>query len=77
MTAPGVQWVDMTAISEAVYADKKPGDCLNDPLHPNDYLARWYAQTVLAAFDPVSGHAPASATKVSSTQAVGRLGQNN
>jgi len=51
MTAKGVQLVDVTALSELVYAAKKPSDCLNDPLHPNDYFARWYAQCVAAAFD--------------------------
>lgn len=55
MRAPGVQFVDMTALSAWVYADKKPQDCLNDPLHPDDYLARWYAQSVAAALDPASG----------------------
>jgi len=55
MAGPGVQFVDMTAISEAVYAAKKPKDCLNDPLHPNDFLARWYAQSLVAALDPDSG----------------------
>jgi lysophospholipase L1-like esterase len=53
MVGPGVQFVDMTAISEAIYAAKKPKDCLNDPLHPNDFLARWYAQSLVAALDPV------------------------
>jgi lysophospholipase L1-like esterase len=52
MAAPGVQLVDMTAISGAVFAAKEPRDCLNDPLHPNDYLARWYAQSLLAALAP-------------------------
>jgi lysophospholipase L1-like esterase len=52
----GVQLVDMTAISELVYGAKKPKDCVNDPLHPNDYLARWYAQSLVAALDPASGH---------------------
>jgi hypothetical protein len=41
-------------MSELVYAAKKPRDCLNDPLHPNDYFARWYAQCVAAALDPAS-----------------------
>jgi lysophospholipase L1-like esterase len=49
MIGPGVQFVDMTAISEWVYAAKKPKDCMNDPLHPNDYFARWYAQCVVGA----------------------------
>jgi lysophospholipase L1-like esterase len=57
MAGPGVQFMDMTAISEAIYAAKKPKDCLNDPLHPNDFLARWYAQSLVAALDPVSGQA--------------------
>jgi lysophospholipase L1-like esterase len=52
MTAKGVQFVDVTGISELVYAAKKPKDCLNDPLHPNDYFARWYAQCLAAALDP-------------------------
>jgi lysophospholipase L1-like esterase len=54
MAGPGVQFVDMTAISEAIYAAKKPKDCLNDPLHPNDFLARWYAQSLVAALDPMA-----------------------
>ena len=61
MAGPGVQFVDMTAISEAIYAAKKPKDCLNDPLHPNDFLARWYAQSLVAALDSISGQsAPVS-----------------
>jgi lysophospholipase L1-like esterase len=60
LRGPGVQFVDMTAISEWVYAAKKPKDCLNDPLHPNDYLARWYAQSLVAALDPTSGGVSAS-----------------
>ena len=59
MVGQGVQFVDMTGISEAVYAAKKPKDCLNDPLHPNDFLARWYAQSLVAALDPSSGRAAA------------------
>jgi lysophospholipase L1-like esterase len=54
MTAKGVQFVDLTGMSELVYAAKKPRDCLNDPLHPNDYFARWYAQCLAAALDPAS-----------------------
>jgi len=54
MTGPGLQFVDMTSISESVYAAKKPLDCLNDPLHPNDYFARWYAQSAAAALAPAA-----------------------
>jgi hypothetical protein len=64
MTGSGVQFVDLTAISEWVYAAKKPMDCLNDPLHPNDYFARWYAQSLVAALDPNSGRAPESPSAV-------------
>ena len=63
MTGPGVQNVDMTAISEAAYAAKKPKDCLNDPLHPDDFLARWYAQSLVAALDPASGRLDAGGGK--------------
>ncbi len=69
----GAQLVDMTAISEAVYAAKKPKDCLNDPLHPNDYLARWYAQSLVAALDVGSGQTPAFH---SSKKGVGQDGPN-
>ena len=54
LTGPGVQLVDLTAISGAVFAAKAPKDCLNDPLHPNDYLSRWYAQSLAAALVPSS-----------------------
>jgi len=77
MTGPGVQLVDMTGISEAVYAAKKPRDCLNDPLHPNDDLARWYAQSVVAALDEVSAHQPVPITSLSSRQEVRPGGDNN
>jgi len=52
MTAEGVQLVDMTAISGTVYGAKAARDCLNDPLHPNDYLSRWCAQSLAAALSP-------------------------
>ena len=53
LTGVGVQLVDMTDISGAVFAAKSPKDCLNDPLHPNDYLSRWYAQSAVAALSQV------------------------
>ena len=65
LAGPGVQVVDMTAISQWVFAAKKPKDCLNDPLHPNDYLARWYAQSLVAALDPDSGKIEAAAPVIS------------
>jgi lysophospholipase L1-like esterase len=48
MEGPGVAVLDMTEVSAAIYARKKPKDCLVNPLHPNDYMARWYAQGMLA-----------------------------
>jgi hypothetical protein len=47
----GVVNVDMAAISDTIYRIKKAKDCLANPLHPNDYLARWYAQSMVAAFE--------------------------
>jgi hypothetical protein len=48
---PGVIDLDMTTLSEFIYRNKKAKDCLANPLHPNDYLARWYAQSMVALFD--------------------------
>ncbi len=46
----GIIDLDMTTISDAIYHRKKAKDCLTNPLHPNDYLARWYAQCMAALF---------------------------
>ena len=43
----GVVMLDMTDISEAIYQRKKAKDCIVNPLHPNDYMARWYAQGMM------------------------------
>jgi hypothetical protein len=40
----GIVMLNMTDISEAIYQRKKAKDCIVNPLHPNDYMARWYAQ---------------------------------
>ncbi|MBC8101878.1 MAG: SGNH/GDSL hydrolase family protein [Cytophagales bacterium] len=52
LTGPGVCLLDMTTITGALYAAKTPKDFLSDPLHPNDFLARWYAQGLVSLFDP-------------------------
>jgi hypothetical protein len=44
-----------------VFAAKAPKDCLNDPLHPDDYLSRWYAQSLVAALVPSAQHQPVQA----------------
>jgi lysophospholipase L1-like esterase len=51
LTGQGIVLLDMDAISGALAAAKKPKDLLSDPLHPNDFLARWYAQSMAALFD--------------------------
>ena len=48
----GVVCLDMYQISGEVYRLKKAKDCLANPLHPNDFLARWYAQVLTAALVP-------------------------
>jgi lysophospholipase L1-like esterase len=73
MVGLGAQFVDMTAISDAIYAAKEPKDCLNDPLHPNDFLARWYAQSLVAALDLVSGRPAAVGGKKGIGQNGGRM----
>jgi len=44
----GVINLDMTTLSDSIYFRKKAKDCISNPLHPNDYLARWYAQSLTA-----------------------------
>jgi lysophospholipase L1-like esterase len=52
LEGPGVVGLDMTDISDVLYREKKPKDCLVNPLHPNDYMARWYAQGLAALLCP-------------------------
>ncbi|MDB5134982.1 MAG: hypothetical protein JWP37_1585 [Mucilaginibacter sp.] len=44
METTGIVNLDMTTLSDAIYHHKKAKDCIANPLHPNDYMARWYAQ---------------------------------
>jgi lysophospholipase L1-like esterase len=56
LTGSGVALLDMHALTGALYAAKKPRDFLSDPLHPNDFLARIYAQGMAALLGaPESG----------------------
>lgn len=48
LKGPGVAFFDMTTICNALYQAKRPKDFITDPMHPDDYLARWYAQGVVA-----------------------------
>jgi RNA polymerase sigma factor (sigma-70 family) len=49
---PGIAGLDITDISDVLYREKKAKDCMVNPLHPNDYMARWYAQGLVALFCP-------------------------
>ncbi len=48
MEAKGAANLDMYAISQFLYEHKKAKDCISNPLHPNDYLERWFAQALSA-----------------------------
>jgi hypothetical protein len=52
METKGVVNLDMYSISDFVYKIKKAKDCIANPLHPNDYLARWYAQALASLLIP-------------------------
>src|SRR5262249_54536039 len=49
MQTKGIADVDMTSLSGYLYGRKAAKDCIANPLHPNDYLARWYVQAMTAA----------------------------
>jgi len=44
MEGNGVINLNMADLSDFIYHRKKAKDCIVNPLHPNDYMARWYAQ---------------------------------
>lgn len=52
LVGPGVRLFDMAALSTALYEKKGQKSLGTDPMHPDDYLARWYAQGIVAMFDP-------------------------
>ncbi len=51
LAGDGIGFLDMTTLTGALFAAKAPKDFLADPLHPNDFLARWYAQSIVALLD--------------------------
>jgi hypothetical protein len=55
LQGPGIINLDMYSISQEIYRLKKAKDCLANPLHPNDYMARWYAQAMTALFQKKIG----------------------
>ena len=46
----GIAVFDMTSLSDTIYRRKGARHCTSNALHPNDYLARWYAQGLTAMF---------------------------
>jgi lysophospholipase L1-like esterase len=50
LEAPGVVCLDMTTVSDSIYQRKGGIHCTSNALHPNDYMARWYAQGLLSLF---------------------------
>ena len=46
----GIINLDIYTLSDDIFKSKKAKDCIVNPLHPNDYLARWYAQGLSALF---------------------------
>jgi lysophospholipase L1-like esterase len=47
MAGPGVGLLDMAAMTDWLYRQKSAKDLTTDPLHPDDFLARIYAQGVV------------------------------
>lgn len=47
----GVAVFDMTTLSDSIYKRKGAIHCHSNSLHPNDYLARWYAQGLAELFN--------------------------
>lgn len=58
MEGPGIACLDMYSVGETLYRNKKAKDCLVNPLHPNDYLARWYGQGLVSLLVPPGGATP-------------------
>ena len=60
LEASGIAVMDMTTMSDTVYRRKGAKHCTANSLHPNDYLARWYAQGLLEVFNDGSSPSPNS-----------------
>jgi len=52
LSGKGVAFFDMTELSRALYSAKSSKDLTTDPMHPDDFLARCYAQGVVATIQP-------------------------
>lgn len=53
LATSGIAVFDMTTMSDTLYARKGPACFTSNSLHPNDYMARWYAQGLSALVDKV------------------------
>ena len=51
METSGIAVFDMTTLSDTIYKRKGAKHCQSNSLHPNDYLARWYAQGLAELFN--------------------------
>ena len=51
LEASGIAVFDMTTLSDTIYKRKGATHCHSNSLHPNDYLARWYAQGLAELFN--------------------------
>ena len=72
LEGPGIAVLDMTTLSETIFQRKGAKHCIANSLHPNDYLARWYAQGLTALFGEGS-----SMPKQSRTFFVNKSGNNS
>jgi len=52
LAGEGICLLDLTALSEYLYKAKSAKDLLADPMHPDDFLARWFAQSLVAMLSP-------------------------
>lgn len=51
---PGCAVFDMTTMSDKLFDRKSPACFTSNSLHPNDYMARWYAQGLAYLVGPVT-----------------------
>ncbi len=51
LAGPGIGFLDMTGLTDYLYKVKSSKDLMSDPMHPDDFLARWYAQSLVAMLD--------------------------
>jgi hypothetical protein len=70
LEANGVALFDMTTLSDTIYRRKGVVHCTSNALHPNDYLARWYAHGLMQLIQE-----PAAAT--AKTYYVNTTGNNS